>query len=120
MKKLCVIFLLILVLSILFSACGNFNNSQKLENIKMELIGGYFEGGTDLFTRTYSFRADGTYYGTHTTFLGMNESTGTYEVTENAIILTSKGGSISELTYTYNSDNGKLILYFNNDVALTK
>lgn len=117
MKKLCTLLSLILVASILFCACGN---SNKLENVKTELIGGTFSGGTDLFTRTYSFRANGTFYGTHTIFLGTTESTGTYELQEDVIILTDANGGTSQLTYSYNSDTGKIILYFDGDVALTK
>lgn len=119
MKKLCVLLALVMIIGIMLSACGN----ARIENVKAALVGGTFTGGSDLFTCTYSFKADGTYYGTLTRqFAGLSSSekeSGTYEVNENAIILTNENGDVTELPYMYNSDNGKLILYYANN-ELTK
>lgn len=121
MKKICILLSLVLVISMLFSACGSFNN---FKNEKAALVGGTFAGGNGLFVRTYSFEADGTYYGTHTIYVGdftsTNESSGTYEIKKDVIKLTNENGEYTELSYSYNSDTGKITLHLNDEVTATK
>ena len=123
MKKFCVLLSLLLAVSVLFAACGA-GAEKSFKNEKAALVGGTFSGGNGLFTRTYSFKADGTFYGTHTISLygssNTSESSGTYEILEEIIKITNADGSYSELPYTYNSDTGKIVLHFNSEVSLTK
>lgn len=114
MKKIFLLIVFVLIMSLLFSAC-----SDKLDKVKSELIGGQFSGGNGIYVKTYNFRADGTYYSTLTNSFGTQTEHGTYEVTKDAIVLCDQNGGYVHLTYTYNSDNGNLILYHNNN-ALTK
>ena len=130
MKKLYALLSLLLVVCMLFAACGaaggnkNGTNEKSFKNEKAALVGGTFSGGNGLFTRTYSFKADGTFTGTHTISLygstNTTENSGTYEILEDIIKLANADGSYSELPYTYNSDTGKIVLLFNGEVSLTK
>ena len=110
MKKGYLLIICILIVSLLFAACGN-QTDKKLENIKSALVGGEFKGSNGIFVRTYNFRADGTYFTVMTNPLGTFSEHGTYEVTKDAIILCDQGGEKTELPYTYNSDNGDIKLY---------
>ena len=110
MKKGYLLIICILIVSLLFAACGN-QSDKKLENIKAALVGGEFKGDNGIAIRTYSFRADGTYLPVLTNPLGTTSGRGTYEVTNDAIVLCNQSGEYIELKYTYNSDNGNIVLY---------
>lgn len=112
MKKLGAVLALVLIVSLLFAACGN------LANVKSELVGTFhFESRQG--SRTITFKGDGTYYDNTITILGDLEETGTYEVKKDQIILISDEGDSRTWTYNYNKDNGNLVLYYL-DCAYTK
>ena len=113
MKKLCTVLVLVLIVSLMFIACG------KQNNIKSELIG-TFQYKSSLGTRTITFRGDGTFYESVVSpVLPDLEETGTYEFKKNKIIVNNDDGPSYEWTYNYNRDNGNLVLYFN-DWVYTK
>lgn len=99
---------LILCLSIGFTFISKKSGNNVIES---ELIG-TFVGGSNIFTRTINFRADGTFYEEHHSVLGVIQTRGTYVVKKDVILVTDSDGDIEEWTFSYNKDNGNLILYY--------
>ena len=112
MKQIRVFLVLLLVISLLLVACGN------KSNIESELIG-VFEHIGPVASRTFTFYKDGTYHSV-INFIYPQEESGTYVVKGDSIILTDTEGDSLELSYTYNSDKGELILYLNNGAYYKK
>ena len=121
MKKYIAVVIVLLTISVLFSACANSKRSDELEYVKAELVGGQYIGSGELFVNTYNFRGDGTYLKVNTNILlGTDTTYGTYEITAEAIVLCNQYGEYLNWTYTYNSNTGKLTLYDENRVVYTK
>lgn len=99
---------LILCLSIGFTFISKKSGNNVIES---ELIG-TFVGGSNIFTRTINFRADGTFYEEHHSVLGVIQTRGTYVVKKDVILVTDSDGDIEEWTFSYNKDNGNLVLYY--------
>lgn len=113
MKKRTSLLVLLLVVALLLCACGN---KAKIES---ELMGTYV-ASTEFWRSTYTFKADGTYSHSFRNVLDQSTSTtGTYTIGKDEITLDSDDGIDEQFTYTYNSDNGTLVLYANGN-AYTK
>lgn len=112
MKKVCAVLVVLLIVSLMFTACGN------QDKVKSELIG-TFQYVTLEGTRTIFFKGNGVYYEVIESIFGDGEDTGTYKLQKGKLILNSDKGYTHTWTYDYNTDNGNLVLYFN-DWAYTK
>lgn len=105
MKKVFSVLCVVIILST-FTACGD------TEKVKAKLVGKWV-GSSDLFSITYDFHEDGTYYKTHTVYLwnGTTQEYGSYKIRSGEIVMTTsenKEGDV--LKYVYNKDDGSLTI----------
>lgn len=104
MKRIIAVFML-LCICLSLVACGD------MKKIESELMGTYV-AKTEFWYSTYTFKADGTYSHTFENVLDQSTSTtGKFTIEKDSIFLDSDDGIDTKFTYTYNSDNGNLVLY---------
>lgn len=113
MKKITSVLSIIIIISILLCSCAS--NSS---NVKAELVGTWAWESSSAY-REFTFSSNGDYHSELVNFLGTQFYEGTYKIEKDSIVINDSEGDPFKLPYSYNSDSGKLTVWFNNS-ALTK